>query len=275
MDRNFKRSLSLVLAHEGGWADNSKDPGGATMKGVTLTNFRKFVKPNATKDDLRKITDAQLATVYRRFYWDEIAGSQLPDGIDFAVFDYAVNSGPSRAAKALQKVVGVAQDGKIGPATLTAIKAMDEVTVIQALCDERLAFMKRAKGSAGALKGKLLWPTFGKGWSKRVANVRVDALVMAQQPTPENPSIIETKVEVEKPVVPKKVEQEVKQKTNWLSSIFGGIFSTGSFAAWMAGMDRDALILVIGIALFVVLGVLIGGRWLVRRVKDIRQELEA
>ena len=80
---------------------------------------------------------------------------------------------------------------------------------------------------------------------------------------------------VERPVVPKKVEQEVKQKTNWLSTIFGGIFGAGGFAAWLAGMDRDALILVAGIALFVVIGVLIGGRWLVRRVKDIRQELEA
>ena len=49
MDRNFKRSLSLVLKHEGGWADHPKDPGGATMKGVTLATFRSFVKPNATR----------------------------------------------------------------------------------------------------------------------------------------------------------------------------------------------------------------------------------
>lgn len=48
------------------------------MKGVTLTNFRRYVKADATKADLRKITDAQVATVYRRFYWDATAGAQLP-----------------------------------------------------------------------------------------------------------------------------------------------------------------------------------------------------
>lgn len=96
----------------------------------------------------------------------------------------------------------------------------------------------------------------------------------ASRPEVKNAPVTE-ETTVEKPVVPKKVEQEVKQKTNWLSTIFGGIFGGGGFMAWLAGMDRDALILVAGIALFVVLGVLIGGRWLVRRVKDIRQEIEA
>lgn len=106
MDRNFQRALSLVLKSEGGWSDHPKDPGGATMKGVTLANFRRYVQSDATKDDLRKITDDQVATVYRRFYWDAVAGAELPDGIDYATFDYAVNSGPGRAAKALQAVAG-------------------------------------------------------------------------------------------------------------------------------------------------------------------------
>lgn len=125
MDRNFNRSLKLVLAHEGGWSDHPKDPGGATMKGVTLANFRRYVKPNATKDDLRKITDDQISTVYRKYYWDAVSGAELPDGVDYAVFDFAVNSGPARAAKYLQAIVGTAQDGKIGPATLTATRAQD------------------------------------------------------------------------------------------------------------------------------------------------------
>src|SRR5689334_14072984 len=123
MDRNFQRAFSLVLKHEGGWADNPADPGGPTMKGVTLATFRKYVKPGATKDDLRKITDAQLAMVYRRHYWDVVAGAELPDGVDYAVFDFAVNSGPRRAATYLQAVVGAAQDGKIGPETLKATRA--------------------------------------------------------------------------------------------------------------------------------------------------------
>jgi len=173
MDRNFQRALSLVLKSEGGWSDNPADPGGATMKGVTLANFRRYVQPNATKDDLRHITDAQLATVYRRFYWDAVAGAEMPDGIDYAVFDFAVNSGPGRAAKYLQAVVGVVQDGRIGPATLAAVRAKPAGVVIDAFCDDRLAFLKRLP----------TWPTFGKGWSSRVASVRAEALKMTAQPT--------------------------------------------------------------------------------------------
>ncbi|CAN7372412.1 glycoside hydrolase family 108 protein [Aminobacter sp. LjRoot7] len=179
MDRNFQRALALVLKHEGGWSDHPADPGGATMKGVTLANFRRYVKPGATKDDLRRITDAQLATVYRRFYWDAVHGAELPDGVDYAVFDFAVNSGPGRAAKYLQGVVGVVQDGRIGPATIAATKAMMRATAINDLCDKRMKF----------LRGLKTWATFGKGWTARVSGVRVDALKMVAVISTPKPSI--------------------------------------------------------------------------------------
>ncbi|TPM59168.1 hypothetical protein FJ959_09880 [Mesorhizobium sp. B2-2-4] len=174
MDRNFVRALALVLKSEGGWSDNPKDPGGATMKGVTLANFRRYVKADATKADLRKITDDQVATVYRRFYWDAVAGAELPDGVDYAVFDFAVNSGPGRAAKYLQAVAGVVQDGRMGPATVMAAKAKPAGVVIDALCDARMAFLKRLP----------TWGEFGKGWTSRVASVRSQALLMSKAPAP-------------------------------------------------------------------------------------------
>ncbi|MBZ9868025.1 hypothetical protein LB515_21840 [Mesorhizobium sp. CA15] len=172
MDRNFARALSLVLTSEGGWSDNPADPGGATMKGVTLANFR-YVKADATKADLRAISDDQVATVYRRFYWDAVVGAQLPGGIDYALFDFAVNSGPSRAAKYLQGVLGVVRDGRIGPATLAAVRAKPAGVVINALCDARLAFLKKLSA----------WPSFGRGWSARVAFVRRQALLMSAAPS--------------------------------------------------------------------------------------------
>ncbi|WP_082980536.1 glycosyl hydrolase 108 family protein [Mesorhizobium sp. WSM3873] len=172
MDRNFARALALVLKSEGGWSDRKADPGGATMKGVTLANFRRYVKADASKGDLRKITDGQVATVYRRFYWDAVSGAELPDGVDYAVFDFAVNSGPGRAAKYLQAMLGVAQDGRIGPATLAAARAKPAGVVIDMLCDARLAFLQRLP----------IWPTFGKGWSARVASVRSEALLISAQP---------------------------------------------------------------------------------------------
>ncbi|TIX02121.1 MAG: hypothetical protein E5V59_02440 [Mesorhizobium sp.] len=179
MDRNFARALALVLKSEGGWSDNPADPGGATMRGVTLASFRRYVKADATKADLRRMSDAQVAAVYRRFYWEAVLGAELPDGVDYAVFDFAVNSGPGRAAKYLQAAVGVAQDGRIGPATLSAIKAKPAGVLIDALCDARLAFLKRLP----------TWATFGRGWSDRVRTVRVQALLMsAQRPAETSPA---------------------------------------------------------------------------------------
>lgn len=179
MDRNFARALSLVLTSEGGWSDNPADPGGATMKGVTIATFRRYIDPKGTKADLRHITDAQLADVYKRQYWDAIGGDQLPDGVDYAVFDFAVNSGPGRAARYLQSVVGAPIDGAIGSATLDAAAKMPVGVVIDRLCDARLAFLK----SLGT------WDTFGKGWSARVASVRKEALLMtAQSAQPASPA---------------------------------------------------------------------------------------
>lgn len=171
MDRNFRRALSLVLTSEGGWSDNPADPGGATMKGVTLANFRRYVKPGGSKADLRDITDDQLAVVYRHFYWDAIAGDQLPDGVDYTVFDFAVTSGPGRAARYLQAVLGVAQDGTIGPATIAAAAAKPSGFIIDHVCDARLAFLEKLP----------TWPDFGRGWSARVESVRTEALKMMAQ----------------------------------------------------------------------------------------------
>lgn len=261
MDRNFKVSLKEVLKHEGGWSDHPSDPGGATMKGVTLATFRAYVKPKGTKDDLRKITDAQLETVYRRQYWDKVHGAELPDGVDFAVFDYAVNSGPSKAVKDLQKVVGVSQDGKVGPKTLEAIKSMGARNVINKLCDTRLAFLKRLK----------TWPTFGKGWLKRVNGVRDFALGLSSKPTPERPAVI-TK-EVPKPVVPVSVDKEVKKKFS-LAGWLGTIFSSGGIGALgLAGFGWQELLTIGIVAVVVLLGGLALRGWIVKAIKDIRTEL--
>lgn len=204
MNRNFERALKLVLVHEGGWADHPQDPGGATMKGVTLETFRKFVKPGASKADLRKITDAQLAQVYRKHYWDAIKADQLPDGLDYAVFDYAVNSGPARSAKHLQAVLGVAQDGVIGPATLAAASRQPVADVIKALCAKRMTF----------LRGLKTWGTFGKGWERRVTGVRAEALAMADAP----PSPIPAPKPAPAAPTPATIERK-PSSGNWLATL--------------------------------------------------------
>lgn len=165
---NFDKALQLVLKHEGGFVNHPLDPGGATNKGVTLQTFRRFFGAAKTVDDLHAITAGQLAHVYRSGYWDKCCCDQLPGGVDYAVFDVAVNSGPGRAAEFLQAAVGAAQDGAIGPNTLDLVAAREPATLINAVCDRRLAF----------LQGLGTFGVFGKGWTRRVAEVRGKALEM-------------------------------------------------------------------------------------------------
>lgn len=178
MQANFARSLAAVLRHEGGYVNNPKDKGGPTNKGITLATFRKYVKPGGTVDDLKRITDAQVAKCYRSIYWDGVRGDALPSGLDYAVFDYAVNSGVSRASKAIQTILGVTVDGDIGPKTILAARSTDGVKIINALCDQRIAFLKSLSN----------WATFGGGWQTRVADVREDAIQLVQ-PSP-RPSLL-------------------------------------------------------------------------------------
>jgi lysozyme family protein len=168
MDATFQRALSLVLSDEGGFVDDRLDPGGATMRGVTLSTYRQLMKPNATVADLKNITQAELATIYRKDYWNAICGDQLPSGLDYACFDYAVHSGPGRSAKALQSLVGVTVDGSIGPKTLAAVKARDTATLVKQLCNSRLIFLETLP----------TWGHFGKGWAARVTRVEAAALKM-------------------------------------------------------------------------------------------------
>lgn len=169
MKLNFPSSLKEVLVYEGGWADHPKDPGGATMKGVTIAVFAKFKGRKVTKAELRNISDADLQTIYKTGYWDKVAGDLLPSGLDHVAFDGAVNSGPSRGARWLQSALGVKADGQIGNGTLAAARSSDPVAVIKRACQVRMGF----------LRGLKTWGTFGKGWSRRVAHVEVFAVKLA------------------------------------------------------------------------------------------------
>ncbi|WP_348640226.1 glycosyl hydrolase 108 family protein [Aminobacter sp. J15] len=154
-------------------------------KGVTLASFRAYVKPNGSVEDLRAITDTQVATVYYRHYRSAVNAQALPAGIDYAVFDFAVNSGPGRAAQYLQAVLGVSQDGRIGPATIAAAEKADARAVIDALCDNRLAFLKRITN-----KGKRMWDTFGNGWQRRVTEQARSAVVRREGSRKENRPLV-------------------------------------------------------------------------------------
>jgi len=168
MNENFDASLAWLLKTEGGWSDEPDDK--PTMRGVTLTTFRAYIKPNATKEDLKRITSSQIRTIYKRHFWDPVMGDDLPAGIDYAVFDFAVNSGVSRAAKKLQEVLGVPVDGRIGPKTLAASGLMLPRTLIVLYQQRRLAYLRTLKK----------WKKYGKGWTARLARVQDQAIRLSE-----------------------------------------------------------------------------------------------
>ena len=165
MKSNFEAALAHVLKSEGGYVNNPKDPGGMTNLGCTKAVWEEFVGHPVSEADMRGLTPADVAPLYKRKYWDKVSGDLLPSGLDYAVFDAAINSGPGRAAKWLQEAVGVAADGAIGAGTLAAVAAHDTEDLIKAYSDKRLAFLQSLP----------TWDTFGKGWGSRVAAVQASA----------------------------------------------------------------------------------------------------
>lgn len=169
MKANFDRSLAAVLVHEGGYVNDPRDPGGATNKGVTQAVYDDWrARHGLAKRSVRALEQDELQAIYRHNYWDQVKGDDLPAGVDYATFDFAVNSGVGRAARFLQAAAGVVQDGAIGPATLAAV-GRDPAHIVSTLIDNRLAFL-RALGT---------FKTFGKGWTARCEGVRRMALDMA------------------------------------------------------------------------------------------------
>lgn len=164
-DDRFRRCLAETLEHEGGWADHPKDPGGATMKGVTLATYRAFKGRDVTKAELRAISDADLEAIYRKGYWDKTRCDDLPAGVDLMVFDLAVNSGPGRAAQFLQAAVGATVDGIIGPATLAKVATLPAAEIVIRLRNRRERFFRSLA----------TFSTFGRGWLRRLEAVALQA----------------------------------------------------------------------------------------------------
>ena len=157
--------------------DNVKDPGGATNKGITrrtLAQWRDVPIRDLPKTEVMNISDEETAAIYKEKYWRSARCSDLPIGLDHAVFDFAVNSGPSRAAKELQKIIGTKADGIIGGMTLRAIarKGNNLPGLIDEYLDNRLTFMQGLKHRKTRER---LWDEFGRGWSIRVERVREES----------------------------------------------------------------------------------------------------
>jgi len=167
---NFDDCLKHLLVHEGGFVNHPKDPGGMTNLGVTAKVWAEWVGHDVNEKIMRELTPTDVAPLYKRKYWDACRADELVSGLDYCVFDCAVNSGPGRAIKFLQSCVGVTADGGFGPATMGAVnKFQDTKKLIEDYSNERLEFLMSLP----------TFDTFGRGWSRRVKEVKDEALRMS------------------------------------------------------------------------------------------------
>lgn len=170
MKENFDAALKHLLKSEGGFTDDPRDPGnklpdgraGCTMLGVTQASWESFIGKRTTKEKMRQLTPADVAPIYRKKYWDAVRGDDLPSGLDYLLFDFAVNAGPGRAIKVMQQSLNVTADGVIGRITMKAIKDAEPQDLIEKFSEAKTEYYRSLK----------TFETFGKGWLNRVAEVK-------------------------------------------------------------------------------------------------------
>ncbi len=159
---NFDEAFERLIGHEGGYVNHPRDPGGETNWGVTLRTAR----AEGYSGPMRAMTRDQAREIYRTAYWGRARADQYDPAIGFQVFDAAVNHGIGNAVRFLQRAVGVADDGAVGPVTLAAVRKVTVTDVLSRFNAERLDFYTKLT----------TWPSFGKGWARRVAgNLRYAA----------------------------------------------------------------------------------------------------
>ncbi|WP_353474775.1 glycoside hydrolase family 108 protein [Salipiger sp. H15] len=159
MRATFETCQPWLLTHEGGFVNHPKDPGGATNQGITQRTYdawRKVV--GLPSRDVRLLEAGERDAIYREQYWEKVWGDKLPAGVDYALYDFAVNSGPARAVRFVQELVGTQVDGVMGVRTLAAIMDRDPAQLVVALCSKRMRWMSTLS----------TFSTFGTGWTRRV-----------------------------------------------------------------------------------------------------------
>ena len=165
MSNKFSEALEVILHHEGGYVNHPKDPGGMTNMGVTKRVYEEHVGYGVSEHTMQNLTKEDVEPIYKKNYWDRVKGDDLPEGLDLCIFDFAVNAGPGRAAKFIQRLVNTTVDGGIGPNTLKCIndhvKQYGVSTTINQYQSERHNYYQSLS----------TFETFGRGWTRRVDEV--------------------------------------------------------------------------------------------------------
>lgn len=150
----FDQAFDRLLGNEGGYSNNPADPGGETRWGITVAEARR----NGYRGEMKDLPKDFAKAVYKAEYWD-VLGDTAPAAIKFQAFDFAVNAGPGTCIRKLQAALGVADDGRWGPVSAAALAAADPNDLLMRFAAQRLNYYTALS----------TWPTFGKGWARRIA----------------------------------------------------------------------------------------------------------
>ena len=171
MKNNFDKCLHMLLEHEGGYVNNKHDKGGMTNLGVTKRVYDEWIGRESTEQEMRDLTPDDVAPIYKKNYWDRVKGDYVPSGVDWCLYDWAVNSGSGRPAKAVQRAVGATPDGVIGKQTVGLIMEKDPKFIIDYVYTVRQAFYE----------GLDDYKHFGRGWSRRNTETLHQAMKMVEE----------------------------------------------------------------------------------------------
>ena len=172
MNANFDMSFDRVMQSEGGYVWDKDDAGGETNLGVTIGAWGAYLGRAIQPGEMAKLTKSNVKPFYKQMYWDKVRGDDLPVGVDYAVFDFAVNAGTSRAAKFLQRAVGAVDDGAIGPGTMALVAKITPGKLLENFAEQKEAFYNTL-AEKNPTQQKFL-----KGWLNRVASVQTAATSM-------------------------------------------------------------------------------------------------
>lgn len=229
---SYNAALTRLLKDEGGYSDHPSDPGGPTNWGITLADARRYWKGNATAADMRAMPESMARKIYRERYWNAQRCDELPAGVDYAVFDYGVNSGIGRSGKVLRRVLKLSDaTSAVTDDVIAAACNADAASVVKSICAERLAFLRSLK----------TFPVFGRGWTARVNGVQAAALMMAGPQRPQLPA-------------PKQIESApgkafVPATTSAGTPSAGAVIAAGAASAASTGRIEIALIVVVAAAI--------------------------
>lgn len=157
----------FILQWEGGFVNDPLDRGGATNKGITISTFRHHFGQDATVAQLKCITDEQWLHIFKTGYWNPWRADEITNqSVANIVVDWAWASGTKTSIKQVQRIVGVAVDGIVGPKTLLAINSCRQRELFDMIHAARLDFVD------DIVRRNPSQSRFIRGWKNRINNIK-------------------------------------------------------------------------------------------------------